>query len=796
MRAPRNRLVSFISAAIFIGICLAGAFLAYVFYAAGTAVPTRPLVGISETIPASPAVAGQPVVVFAQASDPDGIVEVTLWVNGQQAGSQANPGQSTFPFESSQAWIPKRGGSYLVVLKATDRKGFAGASAPLIIRVQERKYEPDPDLQVEYLVQAGDTLESIAASFGLPPDELRALNPGLGELIPGASLRVPPHPAGETGADAPPDSGEASLPHVDPPLPAPAPGGETDTEPAADDWLIGWHLPFDFSCFTRPASCARAIDLEPAPFPAPGGVGFVGGDECGIDVSWTDNSENESGFRIYRFASRPRFRMDLLEIVRQAPGSGTRLHFRDAHPPRGSFFYAVAAYNAGGDTWSGPSAPLESIGCPPPAGAEQALVVEGLALTVTESFERLYCYASLAGSPFERVPQGAGNFITLESGAWDIAEHFSGVNKREVLAPGAGPLDIVVECLGWRGEELVNLGRFARAHLPEEWDGRPLTAGPDSGSFNVTYRIQPSFRAADEGGRATWPLIDARLPAPFNLHTTEDLSDCRRPPDRRSPGDPCQKTVLVWDYTAAGAAPLAYQVYRRSSESSVPVLYHAASIRSAPLVETDCNETISYSVSAVVGNDPVTGEAIQSPLSEEFEVPPTCGTLEITLESLWVYGVYDGDGCYVFTDCAGDYEAYGWLSFNGQRVRWNDHCDSGFFDLGGCVYVGPSYSEVNEASGHDWASFMLNNGDGWRRGNNVIRIPIADGQDLRFTFTLIDHDSSSEDDLWCGGTGRPLLTVPGRPASAWQTADEEFAYDSVVTGSGECIIRFRVRGMP
>jgi hypothetical protein len=424
------------------------------------------------------------------------------------------------------------------------------------------------------------------------------------------------------------------------------------------------------------------------------------------------------------------------------------------------------------------------------------LVVEGLSMSLTGSFDRLYCYASLAGSPFERIPAGAGAFITLEAASWNIADHFSGPNKREVMASAVDPLQIVVECLGWQGEELINLGRFSRAHPPAEWDGRPLTAGPDTGVFTVTYRINPSFLAADEGGRAAWPLIDPSLEAPFNLRTFEDTSDCRLPPDRRPPGDPCQRSMLEWEYTPApgdARAPTAYKVYRRAPGGSAPILFHTSpdSRRSAPLATDDCNATVFYSVSAVMGNDPITGEEIQSPLSEEFALLPTCASLEITLDFLWVYGVADGDPCTIFDDCRNDYEAYGWLSFNGHTVHWNDHCDTSFFDLDGCAYVAPSYSTLGEATGHNWADFMLNQGDGWRRGNHVLRIPISDGEGLSFAFTLMDHDSGSPDDAWCGGTGRVVRFEPARSAAEWQVMDEVVEFDDL-----NCIIRYRVRGLP
>ncbi|MFH1186317.1 MAG: hypothetical protein V1755_14980, partial [Chloroflexota bacterium] len=197
-------------------------------------------------------------------------------------------------------------------------------------------------------------------------------------------------------------------------------------------------------------------------------------------------------------------------------------------------------------------------------------------------------------------------------------------------------------------------------------------------------------------------------------------------------------------------------------------------------------------VSAVVGVDPVTGEEIQSPLSEEFLVPSSCASLEITLNTLWVYGVYDGDPCTIFTDCRDDYEAYGWVGFNGGRFVWNDHCDTG---LGrGCLRAGPFYSRVLEASEHNWSGFSLNTGDGWRRGNNVIRIPIHDGEPLNLAFMLWDHDGASDDETWCGTRSRTLAEA--RTVAEWLAFDQVLAYDSNVTHHGNCIVDFRVRGLP
>ncbi|MFH1184829.1 MAG: Ig-like domain-containing protein [Chloroflexota bacterium] len=82
--------------------CMLVALLAFFHldYTTARAMPTLPIVTLTETDPESPVAAGQSVVVFGQASDPDGIAAVQLWVNGQMVASQSNadPG-SDQPFD-------------------------------------------------------------------------------------------------------------------------------------------------------------------------------------------------------------------------------------------------------------------------------------------------------------------------------------------------------------------------------------------------------------------------------------------------------------------------------------------------------------------------------------------------------------------------------------------------------------------------------------------------------------------------------------------------------------------------
>lgn len=777
--------------AIFVCVLFVAAVFTYAAYASPGGAPPRPLVRITGTFPDGSTVAGRPVVVFGEASDPSGIAGVEIWINGAKAGTQENPDASSpLLFETDQAWIPNASGNFLVILRATNGKGYSADSDPLLIIAAERSLAANPDSKGEYIVRDGDTWESIAAAFETTPAELRALNPGLEELPPGASLSIPPRPGGEAGgeaAGATPTEEDADIPRLDPPGPPPPPteSGGSPAEPVLAPWWGSLPLPGSVLCTLSPAACAVPGDtLPPPPRLAPADVVGEPGSGCGVDVLWTDNSDDETGFLLYRITNRPSFHFDLLETFRASPGSGARLRYLDAHPPNGSFFYSVASYNAGGNTWSAPSPMYTSEGCPAEAGT-RALVVEALYMNLVGGYDRAYCYASLADSPFERVPAGASNFITHPGGAWNIAEYFTGENRRTVMVDAAGPLNITVECLAWRGDELVNLGRFTRSHPPVEWDGRELRGEPDGGAYMVSYRIDYSFHAADESGHAAWPIVDPAYPAPFNLHQVSSWTECTRSADDLLVCGDTAGPALAWDYAppAGRPRPLRYQVYRRFEGGTVPVLYHTATSpsRSAPLAAADCAVPTYYSVSAVVMLDPETAEDVQSPMSEELLVPASCGSLEITLTELYVYGAGDPGH---------DYEAYGTLWFNGTPVIWNSHCDGG-----DCLTSGPSYTSVHEATVYSWADMFLSIDRGrFSRSNNVLRVPIHDGETLRWSLVLWDHNDIGDDHTWCGG--RRVHTLDARPIAEWLSFNQDVTWNDPYAEIGQCAMYFHVRGLP
>ena len=215
-RGRRSRRLGCLLAPALLSLCLVAAVAGYVFFALKRPIPSIPTVSILQPSRGQRLPAGGLVVFSAGASDPDGIVEVEFWVNGEHIGTQVNPApQDDEPFVATQAWRPKARGSFVLFVRARDAKGYLGQSQPLVFEAVAPENKEQAGVK-QYFPSEGETVEEIAAHFGTTPQDVRTLNPELEgrDPAPGESVLIPPV-SEEEGPEE-----EPAAPDVEP-----APGG-------------------------------------------------------------------------------------------------------------------------------------------------------------------------------------------------------------------------------------------------------------------------------------------------------------------------------------------------------------------------------------------------------------------------------------------------------------------------------------------------------------------------------------------------------------------------------------------
>ncbi len=702
-----------------------------------------PSVKIEAVDPAEPALVGQSVVVRGRAVHPDGLERTELWVNGERVSAQlVENGSTTVPIHV--AWQPLAEGSYNVVLKATSKHGMSASSIPRLMWAAVQDDVEDTDSRTQIIFRDGDTLESVAEEFGVEPSDIE-LPAGTSEPVPGDSGFVrglAEDAAGEGGALEEEETGD-DLPRIEPvePIEDPVPtGGGTGTP----FWV---RMPgIDLVCTALPEACGGGPE-DGLPEKPGNVINFALSDRCQVAVDWTDRSDKVTGFRIYRVEPGVTTGLEFVGEVPFSPGTGSHRSFLDKFAGRGRFTYIVQAYNGAGDVYMPASGEVETRCDETYAGSKIPVIVEVISLDMDISRDQLYCYLSFGTEPFSRVPRSYGTFIERrEDGSWNISDYFSGEKGRRLMMTRKSDLRLRGQCNVREG--FMPLSRFSASIPPEHWDGREIVVGPEDGSYQATIRVFLSTEAAGDKS-----LVDPDIPAPYNLTGVEHWLRCRFGRSCRTIHEP----AIAWEYPEGVGVdePRAYRVFRHlPGESEVEEVHrsqHPSWSAPVALGSSGCRLGASYSVNAVTGiRDPITGEYIESPPSEEFEIRSDCVKIKVILHELVVNKIRDN--CPGLR-CSNNGRVYGKLWIGGREISWNFHCHSG-----GCVSGGiPSTTHVSQNSDYSWESFYLNHGDGFDRENNSFVIHIPDGEGMQINWEFKEHDSVGGDDNWCARRDRGTL---------------------------------------
>lgn len=593
------------------------------------------LTGVNESLP---------LVVYAEASRP--VLRLEVYADGALVAA-ANGDRHALTL--AQTWTPATPGRHVLLARAFFAADDFADSQAVFIDTADLGNVP-VQINVDALPRGEGVSEvlvkDLAEAAGTTPEEIARLNPGLpaapeAVIPPGTPLSLPrrPAPAPEAAPDIPP--------------PAPGAPGSPAPSPASPRFDGETH------------SCSQ------------------------ISIRWTD-APDETGYRLYRIAPGG----DLMELLATQPANTTT--YADPFIPRpGTYRYFLAPIRPGGESITSMLAVDIPVDCAPTGtGATTSLRLLLVNLTTQEAYNGVYCYVSINGSRYERIPADPG-LLRPTSGdlSYDLPLQLPSRGIYSLSVPSDGLMRLDGECWGRRGTESLRIGRFSGSHASPEWDGRDLTsevlaleprelASLDGqpalagGASFLRYRINPAGARFDLSQIAPGALqsvylnipaildplegTDTTIPAPTNLRIVNvasgDVFPSANPNVDSSVCNGPLMPMLNWDWrgNAFYAEPdvIAWRInvsivmdQLRPNAASVPgpsalvvrPLGAASAGRSAGLPALPSNYACGGNIRVTVTT--ITASGASLPSEALFFLQPPCvnlGMVRITVNSITV----------------------------------------------------------------------------------------------------------------------------------------------------------------
>ncbi|NOH10547.1 MAG: hypothetical protein HND51_02785 [Chloroflexi bacterium] len=193
---------------ILIAVLLGGVLLVAAFvggslvFTGQTAAASQPLVLIHSPLNHEEFNSGEGLIMHATARSKANLTHIELWADNELVHTEHAPeGEAASPLVLSRGWEAATLGKHTLVVRAFSTIGAAG-QASVVVNVVESDVA---QLTAPYIVQEGDTVESIAAGTGISTDELIENNPDLGSGLPtGGEVVDIPVSDGPSGSGLPP----------------------------------------------------------------------------------------------------------------------------------------------------------------------------------------------------------------------------------------------------------------------------------------------------------------------------------------------------------------------------------------------------------------------------------------------------------------------------------------------------------------------------------------------------------------------------------------------------------------
>jgi hypothetical protein len=675
-----------------------------------------------------------PIEIHAEAWGSTPIVNASLSLDGRLVETLTNANLQAAIFHASFR-IEVGAGPHVIVVRAVDQEGRIGQSLP--VNILGNSGEEEGPMLMNWPAEEGETLDDIAEDLGFEPGGLDGVNPGIGNgpLAPGTNVQVPVNP-------------DAPLPEVDVIMPDPI---QVDTSSATMLEVI------PEADFIRMLLGVRERLLPKAPSGTQATY-----QNCSIILRWDDNSENEGYFNIWMSGLGHSAR--IIARASASPGTGPVWVQFDA-PEIGFYSFWVEAVNIISSqpsevAWVGV---IHTDTCTNVIGT--FLQVELTDLYVPGGYDRFYCYVSVNGFPPKRFPVQDGIFIQLSVPPFNFM--IGGDLTFRVPIPDPRTVTLAGECLGWLGDDLVNLGPFEVSVPESDWDGRELTI--DGGSYQIKFTAMIPYPT--EVSSMVQSQYDLTLPPPYDLRleTSRSLSgQTQHTLSWRWDGDP--ESIYGFSIFIDGVG-LGY-----AQDNTYPIL-----------IPDTCSLSISFTVSAL-GMD-----APSVPSEELIHTTQPCDvTAIVEFISLNIYGEVDDESdcflgffparnCYSYGRTCDGYDAVGWISAEG--LTYQD------VDIG--AWTG-SIKSVFPVNCHGTAPFYPHSVALMTGGKNAFTVPldpVNPALEIRALFFDIDDGPN---DLFCGFTSAERdLPFQNLSAEEWATYDETLEIDCSQQTQATVVVRIR-----
>jgi hypothetical protein len=411
-----------ISVIVLLVLAVAGVLLVPFFISSPTEVigmDDSTQVFLVQPVNGSKVVVNKPVAIFAEATSLADLQKLDLWVDNHlwETGKKQSLAGTTM--NAHWTWTPDTEGDFTLAARTTDNAGAGKMSNTIHINVVAEGALPLPPVFSEDLGQLkeiSDPTEMVAAGGGEPVDT----------------------PADETI-----------------PPPPPFPPEENPPADVEDDPPSPGIIPIKFSLWAEDYVGNIFTKIQ-APA-APKIWASISG--CDVTLIIQDNADNEGALIVSRVGPGG---TAFAQIAKLDPHAGTgAFKYLDAGVGKGKYVYMVTVVNAAGNSISN-MATVQSTENACLQQSQTTLGLTGATIVPTKPVTKMYCYLSVNGGSWTRIPSDMNSFIYGNKNSFDFSPYLGNL----INNPPAGGVLITLDCWGWDGGTLVHLGKLEKKIEP------------------------------------------------------------------------------------------------------------------------------------------------------------------------------------------------------------------------------------------------------------------------------------------------------------------------------------------